>query len=165
MQSYWKFYQAVFNWDRINLKNSVFILICRHEMTSYPVGKIFRYEGGANSQNLANFGNRTASEIRCRFDQRIRKFFVRRITSEFVLSSLCELFPNFAMRITSEFVLSSLCELFPNSLCEFAANSQKDFSCILCARRNTAEGAPNSISIRNPNFRIRIDVGAKWKPS
>ena len=106
------------------------------------MGKFFRYEGAANSQNLANFGNRTTCEIRCRFDQRIRKFFVRRITSEFVLSSLCEIFPNFVKRLL----------LFARySLCEFAANSQKDSSRILCARQTTAEGGPNSISIRNAN--------------
>ena len=67
------------------------------------MGKIFRYEGAANSQNLANFGNRTTCEIRCRFDQRIRQFFVRWITTEI----------RFA-------------KYFRILLCELAANSQKD---------------------------------------
>ena len=100
-----------------------------------PVGKIFRYEGAANSQKLANFGNRTSSELRCRFGQRIRQFFVRRITTE--------IRPKFALRNITEFRYASLQRIHKRKLSdssytlrqtnhcrrrsEFEFNSQREF--------------------------------------
>ena len=133
----------------------------------YPVGKFFRYEGAANSQKLANFGNRTTSEIRCRFDQRIRKFFVRRITSEFVLSSLCEIFPNFAMRIRSEFTKGFLAyTLRQTNHCrrrsEFDFNSQREFATRTSEFVSTSERNENRLKVFGPPSVHRRREFADW---